>query len=201
MDVSAKTSGPARRNVTTACRTCRDSKTKCDAVKPECTPCVRRGKACEYEAREDKRRVPFRPALHILRKRIDDLTEALEKAHVELPPLDSEDQYVANRGLEAVGLPTLCSDVRASSGLGVHESPGSLLGATGSTPDMSVPQYSQQHNELQFPTPMTSWGQVHPEIIDHMDDQVALDDWPTVIWDETVSPDWPWAPLSEQELG
>lgn len=35
---------------------------QCDAVKPECTPCVRRGKECEYEAREDKRRsVKIRP--------------------------------------------------------------------------------------------------------------------------------------------
>ncbi|KAI7481085.1 hypothetical protein KC351_g6590 [Hortaea werneckii] len=201
MDVSTKASGSARKNVTTACRTCRDSKTKCDGVKPACTPCVRRGRACEYEAREDKRRVPLRPALHILRKRIDDLTEALEKANVELPLLDSEDQHVANRGLEAVGLPVLRSDTRAPSDLGVYESSGSLLDATGSTPEVSVPQHSQQHNELQFPTPTTSWGQVHPDIIDHMNDQIALDDWPTMTWNETVSPDWPWAPLSDQELG
>ncbi|KAI7628441.1 hypothetical protein KC319_g17179, partial [Hortaea werneckii] len=200
MDVSTKASGSARKNVTTACRTCRDSKTKCDGVKPECTPCVRRGRACEYEAREDKRRVPLRPALHILRKRVDDLIEALEKAGVELPPLVSEDQHVANRGLEAVGLPVLRSNTRAPSDLGMHESPGSLLDANGSTPEVSVPRHSQQHNELQFPTPTTSWGQVHPDIIDHMDDQIALDDWPTMTWNETVSPDWPWVPLSDQEL-
>ncbi|KAI6910048.1 hypothetical protein KC316_g3010 [Hortaea werneckii] len=201
MDVSTKAPGSARKNVTTACRTCRDSKTKCDAVKPDCTPCVRRGKECKYEAREDKRRVPLRPALQALRRRIDDLTEALEKANLDLPSLNSEDQYVANRGLEAVGLPVLRSGATAPPDLGAQQSPGSLLEATGSTPEVSVSQHSQQHNALQFPTPVTSWGQVHPEIIDHMDDQIALDDWPTVTWDETVSPDWPWAPLSDQELG
>ncbi|RMY05055.1 hypothetical protein D0867_10142 [Hortaea werneckii] len=201
MDGSTKASGSARKNVTTACRTCRDSKTKCDAVKPECTPCIRRGKECKYEAREDKRRVPLRPALQALRRCIDDLTEALEKANLDLPSLNSEDQYVADRGLEAVGLPILRSGATAPSDLGVQESPGSLQEAAGSTPGASVSQHSQQHNDLQFPTSVTGWGQVHPGIIDHMDDQIGLDDWPTVTWDETVSPDWPWAPLSDQELG
>ncbi|KAG9946620.1 hypothetical protein KCU85_g6329, partial [Aureobasidium melanogenum] len=92
-----------RKNASNACKGCRESKIKCDNQQP-CSGCVKKDRECVYDSRDDKRRVQLRTAVHILVRRVQQLTKVIVEADKEVPPLDAEDDEFLERVLGTLGL-------------------------------------------------------------------------------------------------
>lgn len=98
-----------RRNVTTACRACRERKTKCDGGLPKCASCVRQDRSCNYEE-ADRRRLSLPPTIGILRERIATLTKQLRAAGISPTPVRESDAEVADKVLAGLSLAPLSGD-------------------------------------------------------------------------------------------
>ncbi|KAE9573443.1 hypothetical protein CGMCC3_g10266 [Colletotrichum fructicola] len=101
---SATQSTNKRKHVTTACVPCRESKVKCDGQTPCCSNCKRKGKNCQFQANEDKRKLSLRVAIELLCARVDQLTHFIEKSDLLPPPMQEDDETVLLRVLKNVGL-------------------------------------------------------------------------------------------------
>lgn len=100
-----------RKHVGIACQSCRDSKIRCDGVRPVCGGCSRKDKECQYTLKDDKRRVSLRTAIDILSGRVGTLTDALISHGVPVPPLDAQQELALNDICETlrIPLPTMLS--------------------------------------------------------------------------------------------
>ncbi|KAI5195077.1 hypothetical protein E4T39_08358 [Aureobasidium subglaciale] len=95
-----------RKNASNACKGCRESK-----IKP-CSGCLKKERECVYDSRDDKRRDPrltlssvqLRTAVHILVRRVQQLSKVIHEAEREVPQLSSEDEEFLDRVLGTLGL-------------------------------------------------------------------------------------------------
>ncbi|KAH0076780.1 hypothetical protein KCU66_g21066, partial [Aureobasidium melanogenum] len=97
------TNKAVRKNASNACKGCRESKIKCDNQQP-CSGCVKKDRECIYDSRDDKRRVQLRTAVHILVRRVQQLSKVIIEVDREIPPLDAEDEDFLERVLGTLGL-------------------------------------------------------------------------------------------------
>lgn len=100
-----------RKNVTTACKACRERKTKCNGALPRCAGCVRVDRWCQYEDKDDRRRLSLPPTIRILRARITTLTGQLRGAGIVPAPVKECDAAVADKVLASLSLASLTEDV------------------------------------------------------------------------------------------
>ncbi|KAB8231579.1 transcription factor domain-containing protein [Aspergillus alliaceus] len=102
----APTKQPSKRkNVTTACLFCRESKVKCDGARPNCSNCEIKGKSCYYQLGIDKRKLSLRLAVDLLVKRVGQLYQFINDQGFRPPPMSEEDdsalrELLRTRGLE-----------------------------------------------------------------------------------------------------
>ncbi|KAH0010287.1 hypothetical protein KCU78_g10408, partial [Aureobasidium melanogenum] len=75
----------------------------CDNQQP-CSGCVKKDRECVYDSRDDKRRVQLRTAVHILVRRVQQLSKVIIEADREIPPLEAEDEDFLERVLGTLGL-------------------------------------------------------------------------------------------------
>lgn len=94
-----------RKHVTSACQPCRDSKIRCDGVRPTCGNCSRKEKDCHFATKDDKRRVSLRTAIDILSERVSVLTETLISHGVPVPPMDSQQEVTLNDICDTLKIP------------------------------------------------------------------------------------------------
>ncbi|OJJ69773.1 hypothetical protein ASPBRDRAFT_130059 [Aspergillus brasiliensis CBS 101740] len=71
--------------------------------------CAIRGKTCRYRQSDDKRKVPVRPAVAVLARRVDSLIHYIRERGLPVPPIDEEDHRVLKNVLDALEL--RCEDV------------------------------------------------------------------------------------------
>ncbi|KAG9568016.1 hypothetical protein KCU79_g2633, partial [Aureobasidium melanogenum] len=76
---------------------------ECDNQQP-CSGCVKKDRECVYDSRDDKRRVQLRTAVHILVRRVQQLSKVIIEADREIPPLEAEDEDFLERVLGTLGL-------------------------------------------------------------------------------------------------
>ncbi|THZ80470.1 hypothetical protein D6C84_07410 [Aureobasidium pullulans] len=102
-DLDKSSSKAVRKNASNACKGCRESKIKCDNQQP-CSGCTKKERECVYDSRDDKRRVQLRTAVHILVRRVQQLSQVIVEAEKEVPQLSSEDAEFLDRVLGTLGL-------------------------------------------------------------------------------------------------
>ncbi|RDH29020.1 fungal-specific transcription factor domain-domain-containing protein [Aspergillus welwitschiae] len=73
--------------------------------------CAIRGKTCRYRQSDDKRKVPVRPAVAVLARRVDSLVHHIRECGLPVPPIDEEDHRILKNVLDALEL--RCEDVVA----------------------------------------------------------------------------------------
>ncbi|KAJ4243815.1 hypothetical protein NW762_014692 [Fusarium torreyae] len=78
----------ARRNITTACARCRESKIKCDGKRPVCGICSSKNRDCFYNVRMDRRRISLRRAVEVFSRRVTQLETCLHKRGIDVPAPD-----------------------------------------------------------------------------------------------------------------
>lgn len=129
------------------------------------------------------RRLPLRPGLSILRKRVEQLTVALVTAGQVVPAQDEEEKVRANRILESVGLKTLGVTDQdmydQSSRPGDVESSAQIL----SPPDDSDPA-----------------GEIVQSNDHNLDQMSLMHNWSPPSMGKDVSPEWPWMDLFPLDL-
>lgn len=184
------TSSP-RKHITTACKSCRDSKIKCDGNLPACANCIRRARSCLYETGDDKRRLPFRSALGILRERVQQLQDALENNGCSslIPPISSADRDTVNKTLVGIGLEALSEDL------------GSL--PSGQLPSTEIPAIrTEQIENFQAPSDVPSGVNEHSLPLEPGIAELEDIDWSAYSFSP---PDWPWmglfVPDTDQDIG
>ncbi|EHA25054.1 hypothetical protein ASPNIDRAFT_129639, partial [Aspergillus niger ATCC 1015] len=111
MPATSRNQRSLRKHVTTACIPCRDGKVKCGGGTPTCRNCAIRGKTCRYRQSDDKRKVPVRPAVAVLARRVDSLVHHIRECGLPVPPIDEEDHRILKNVLDALEL--RCEDVVA----------------------------------------------------------------------------------------
>ncbi|OJZ85522.1 hypothetical protein ASPFODRAFT_82537 [Aspergillus luchuensis CBS 106.47] len=80
-------------------------------VKGKSRNCAIRGKTCRYRQSDDKRKVPVRPAVAVLARRVDSLVHYIKERGLPVPPIDEEDRRILKNVLDALELG--CEDLPA----------------------------------------------------------------------------------------
>lgn len=108
--MSATGNGSKRKHATSACKACRDSKIRCDAVRPTCGNCSRKDKECHYGLKDDKRRVSLRTAIDILSDRVAVLTRVMIRNGLSVPTMDPQQQAALQEICETLNISLDLSD-------------------------------------------------------------------------------------------
>ncbi|KAF2716567.1 hypothetical protein K431DRAFT_289305 [Polychaeton citri CBS 116435] len=202
-DCELAVSRAPRRNVTTACEACRESKIKCDAVAPRCTTCVKKDRGCRYRGGRDKRRISFRPTLTVLHRHIETLTNALVAAGIPIPSLDEDGKSLVNNAFDAVGLSKLESGLVTNGGSGGRSSHITISHEQ----RRQDPSDEVGLEEVRVNVPAFG-GATLPDqtsaadaIKVNMPDATCFTDWSNVSWEDAISPDWPWTGLLAADTG
>lgn len=94
-----------RKHVTSACQSCRDSKIRCDGVRPLCGNCLKKDRDCLYTQRDDKRRVSLRTGIDILSERVVLLTDVLTRHGIAVPRMDEQQESTLSEICETLQIP------------------------------------------------------------------------------------------------
>lgn len=171
------------KNVTTACKACRERKIKCDGALPRCAVCVRADRLCLYEDKHDRRRLSLPPTISILRARITTLTEQLRAAGIVPAPVSESDAVVADKVLAGLSLAPLAEE--------------EVVPMESGQPDISPSTSSFQSTPLPNPTAFTDSDNGDPIPLSV---GTGFDDF-NIDWnDSPVSLDWLWAGPFAPEL-
>lgn len=183
---------------------------QCDGILPSCSTCRKKEAACLYDVTADKRRYPrlqtsilplcghadetrlsLRPGLDILKKRTEELTQALIAAGIDVPVQHKEDKDRLDKILESAGLGRL------------------------STPEpVSTENAPKPATQTEYAANVAGMGALlTPSLSTHlptdgladfadvgMDDTTILNDWSPQGINADISPEWPWMDLFATDL-
>ena len=130
------------------------------------------------------------------------LNNELLHAGISPPALDEDEEVLANKVLETVGLPTLPTSTAAAQSFSLDQSSRHLSADAGLDEAQLVFHGANGQSTAQAQIPSAAAGSVDPALDASLDMSLGFNDLYSFTWDDQVSPDWPWMSLfpSDNEM-